>query len=99
MGNVFIENLIQEIMDKVKEERLVNQMKKKGHIDNRCFKSDYIWKLSAAILLRIFVILAHQLDDGNNDEDFKRFFDHIRDEIIRIKNEHFDEFNDCHARK
>ncbi len=95
MQNVFVEKLIQEIMDKVKEERLMNQMKVKGHVDNRCFSSDYIWKLSAAILLRILVNLAHLMEK----EDFEEFFNHLRDEIIKIEKEHFNEFNNYHARK
>lgn len=95
MNNERLENLILKIMDTARKETKLQEMKSIGHIDNRYFKKEYIWKLSAAILLRILVNIAYKM--GKND--FAVFFDGIRDQIIEIAEKHFDEFNDCHARK
>lgn len=95
MSNKFILELIQMMDEKVRDERLQNQLKEKAHIDNRCFKSDYVWKLSAAMLLRIFVNLAHLL----GPDDFRDFFNDLREKVIDIANCHLEEFNDCHARQ
>jgi len=95
MNNERLENLILKIMDTARKETKLQEMKSIAHIDNRYFKKEYIWKVSAAILLRILVNIAYKM--GKND--FAVFFEGIRDQIIDIAENHFDEFNDCHARK
>lgn len=95
MNNQRLESLILKIMDTARKETKLQEMKSIAHIDNRYFKKEYIWKVSAAILLRILVNIAYKM----GQEDFADFFDGIRDQIIDIAEYHFDEFNDCHARK
>ena len=93
--NERLENLLLKIMDTARKETKLQEMKSIGHIDNRYFKKEYIWKLSAAILLRILVNIACKM----GQRDFTDFFNGVRDQIIDIAENHFDEFNDCHARK
>lgn len=96
MNNEKLEILILEVMDKVKENKWLNTMKCQGHVDNRYFKKEYVWKITAAILLRILVNLAYLMGEKN----FTDFFDQIRDKIIELADENnIDDFNDCHARK
>lgn len=91
MNNEQLEILILEIMDKVKENNWLNKMKSQGHVDNRYFKKEYVWKISAAILLRILVNLANMM----NKKEFIKFFDKIRDEIIDLaEDNNIDDFND-----
>ena len=96
MNNQRLESLILKIMDTARKETKLQEMKSIAHIDNRYFKKGYVWKITAAILLRILVNLAYLMGEKN----FTNCFDQIRDKIIELADENnIDDFNDCHARK